>query len=117
MRQVTAMNKVILMGNVGSDPKLRYAEKRAIASFSLATNEPARRRPDGSEIPPRTEWHNIVITDEPAEFAEKYVRKGSRLLVEGTLRTRYWEDQNAIKRAVTEIYVTQFEILSGPRNG
>lgn len=105
------MNKVILMGNVGGDPQLRYVEKRPVASFSLATNEPPRRTDSGAEIPQRTEWHNIVMTDSKAEFAEKYIRKGTRLLLEGTLRTRYWEDRNAIKRTVTEIYVQSFEIL------
>lgn len=110
------MNKVFLMGHAGSDPKLRYAEKRAIASFPLATNEPARRLPGGGEVPERTEWHNIVITDELAEFAERYIRKGSRLLIEGTLRTRHWQDHNAIKHTVTEIYVTHLEIIAGPKN-
>lgn len=99
------------MGNVGADPQLRYVERRPVASFSLATNEPARRTSSGVEIPERTEWHNIVMTDEAAEFAEKYIRKGTRLLVEGTLRTRVWEDRNAIKRSVTEIYVVSFELL------
>lgn len=105
------MNKVLLMGNVGADPQLRYVEKRPVASFSLATNEPARRTASGVEIPQRTEWHNIVMTDEAAEFAEKYIRKGTRMLIEGTLRTRFWEDRTAIKRSVTEIYVISFELL------
>lgn len=105
------MNKVLLMGNVGADPQLRYVEKRPVASFSLATNEPARRTASGAEIPQRTEWHNIVMTDEAAEFAEKYIRKGTRMLIEGTLRTRFWEDRTAIKRSVTEIYVISFELL------
>ena len=105
------MNKVILMGNVGTDPKLRYYEKRAVAFFKLATNEPARRLPDGSEVAARTEWHNIVMWGRAAEFAEKYIRKGSRLLVEGKLRTRSWEDHNAIKRYITEVYVDSFELL------
>lgn len=105
------MNKVILLGNVGADPQLRYVERRPVASFSLATNEPARRTESGAEIPQRTEWHNIVMTDASAEFAEKYIRKGTRMLIEGTLRTRYWEDRNTIKHTVTEIYVLSFEIL------
>lgn len=99
------------MGNVGADPQLRYVERRPVASFSLATNEPARRTESGAEIPQRTEWHNIVMTDAAAEFAEKYIRKGTRMLIEGTLRTRYWEDRNTIKHTVTEIYVLSFEIL------
>lgn len=105
------MNKVILLGNVGVDPQLRYIERRPVASFSLATNEPARRTESGAEIPERTEWHNIVMTDAAAEFAEKYIRKGTRMLIEGTLRTRYWEDRNTIKRTITEIYVISFELL------
>ena len=105
------MNKVILLGNVGKDPQMRFVEKRPIASFPLATTEPARRAPNGAEIPERTEWHNIVMTDKFAEFAEKYIRKGRRMLVEGTLRTRYWEDRNPIKHTITEIYVISFEML------
>ena len=105
------MNKVILLGNVGKDPQMRFVEKRPIASFPLATTEPARRAPNGAEIPERTEWHNIVMTDSLAEFAEKYIRKGRRMLVEGTLRTRYWEDRNTIEHTITEIYVISFEML------
>ncbi len=105
------MNKVILLGNVGKDPQMRFVERRPIASFPLATTEPARRAPHGVEIPERTEWHNIVMTDSLAEFAEKYIRKGRRMLVEGTLRTRYWEDRNTIKHTITEIYVISFEML------
>ena len=99
------------MGNVGGDPQLRYVERRPVASFSLATNEPARKAENGVEIPQRTEWHNIVMTDAAAEFAEKYIRKGTRMLIEGTLRTRVWEDRTAIKRSITEIYVLSFELL------
>lgn len=99
------------MGNVGADPRLRYIEQRPVASFPLATNEPARRTASGVDVPERTEWHNIVMTDDKAEFAEKYIRKGSRMLIEGTLRTRFWEDRTAIKRSVTEIYVLSFELL------
>ena len=104
------------MGNVGADPQLRYVERRPVASFSLATNEPARRAENGAEIPERTEWHNIVMWDANAEFAEKYIRKGSRLLLEGKIRTRVWEDRNAIKHTTTNIYVDSFELLPrGPQ--
>lgn len=105
------MNKAILMGYVGRDPEIRYIEQRPLASFSLATTERARRSATGAEIPERTEWHNIVMYDQNAEIAEKYVRKGTRLLVEGKIRTRVWEDRNALKRHVTEIYVDHFDIL------
>lgn len=99
------------MGYVGRDPEIRYIESRPLASFSLATTERARRGTNGAEIPERTEWHNIVMFDQNAEIAEKYVRKGTRLLVEGKIRTRMWEDRNALKRQVTEIYVDHFDIL------
>lgn len=101
------MNKVILLGNVGSDPRIRMAQGTAIAEFSLATNE----RTGGAGSAEITEWHKIVMWGPAAEFAEKYIRKGSRLLVEGKLRTRWWEDSAAIKRTVTEIYVENFELL------
>lgn len=105
------MNKVILCGFVGADPTIRYVEKRPVAEFSLATREPAHMGPGGVKIPELTEWHRIVMWDANAEFAEKYIRKGSRLLLEGCLRTRVWEDRTAIKHKVTEIYVTSFEML------
>ena len=105
------MNKVILMGNVGTDPEIRYVETRPVASFRLATTERARTLPNGTTIPERTEWHNIIMWDGAAETAEKYIRKGTRLLIEGKLRHRIWEDRNTIKRTVTEVYVDSFDIL------
>lgn len=104
-------NKVILIGNVGRDPEIRYVETRPVASFSLATTERARTRADGTQIPERTEWHNIIMWDSNAEFAEKYIRKGARLFIEGKIRYRVWEDRNTIKHNVTEIYVDNFELL------
>ena len=105
------MNKAILMGFVGKDPEIRYVDGKPIAEISLATTERARKTASGAEIPERTEWHRIVMWGAQAETAEKYIRKGTRLLVEGKLRTRYWEDRNAIKRTVTEVYVENFDIL------
>ncbi len=107
-----SVNKVILLGNVGRDPEIRYVEKRPVASFSMATTDRAYTNADGTRIPERTEWHNIIMWDANAETAEKYIRKGTRLYIEGKLRTRMWEDRNTIKRSVTEIYVDTFEILS-----
>ncbi len=107
-----SVNKVILLGNVGRDPEIRYVEKRPVASFSMATTDRAYTNAAGARIPERTEWHNIIMWDGNAETAEKYIRKGTRLYIEGKLRTRMWEDRNTIKRSVTEIYVDTFEILS-----
>ncbi len=108
------MNKVILLGNVGRDPRMRMVDSSQVADFPLATTERrTTRTPDGQEVqlPELTEWHNIVMWGRTAEFAEKYIRKGSKLLIEGKLRTRSWEDHNAIKRYITEVYVDSFELL------
>lgn len=106
-----SVNKVILVGNVGRDPEIRYVEKRPVATFSLATTERARTTSAGVEIPERTEWHRIVMWDKAAEIAERYITKGTKLYVEGKLRTRTWKDFNAIERTVTEIVVEEFDIL------
>lgn len=109
-----SVNKVILIGNVGQDPEIRYIETRPVASFTLATTERAYTNAAGVQIPERTEWHRIVMWDRAAETAEKYIRKGTKLYIEGRLRTRVCEDRNTIKRSVTEIYVDNFDILSRP---
>lgn len=107
-----SVNRVILVGNVGRKPELRYVEGRPVAAFTLATNEPARAIGDGRMVPERTEWHNIVMWDRAAETAERYIDKGTKLYIEGKLRTRQWQDRNAIDRRVTEIVVDRFDILS-----
>ncbi|MDE6304915.1 MAG: single-stranded DNA-binding protein [Paramuribaculum sp.] len=109
-----SVNKVILVGNVGQDPRVRIVQTRTVAEFSLATTDRAYRNAQGVEMPERTEWHNIVMWDRLAETAERYVRKGTKLFIEGKLRTRVWEDRNAIKRNITEIVVDNFDILSRP---
>ena len=111
-----SVNKVILVGNVGQDPQIRYVESREVASLSLATTDRAYTTTAGVQMPERTEWHNLVMWDKLAEIAEKYIRKGTKLYVEGKLRTRTWEDRNAIKRTVTEIYVENMDILSRPQS-
>jgi single-strand DNA-binding protein len=103
--------KVILIGNVGRDPLIRYVEKRPVATFSLATTE-TFANPAGGDPIKRVEWHNIVMWDTHADFAEKYIRKGTRLFIEGRLRTRVWEDRTTIKHNITEIITDKFELLS-----
>ncbi len=110
-----AVNKVILLGNVGRDPEIRYVDGKPVASFSLATTERGFTRADGTVVAEKTEWHNIVMWGKNAEFAEKYVRKGTKLYLEGKLRTRIWEDKNALKHKVTEIYVDTLD-FNGQRN-
>ena len=107
-----SVNKVILVGNVGKNPEIKYVGNRPYATFSLATSDPAYTNAQGVTVPERTEWHNIVMWDRHAETAERYITKGTKLYLEGKLRTRVWEDRNAIKRSVTEIVVEGFDILS-----
>ena len=112
-----SVNKVILLGNVGRDPDVRYvAQNQPVASFTLATSERAYTNSNGIQVPERTEWHNIVMWGRNAEVAERYIRKGTQLYIEGRLRTRTWEDRNQIKRYITEIYVDSFELLGRPHS-
>jgi len=102
-----SVNKVILLGHVGADPEIRFPEKdKAVAYFSLATNE--RCGPSQTEI---TEWHNIVVAGQNARVAERYIRKGTRLYVEGRLRTREYTDRFKIVRKRTEILADFLEIV------
>lgn len=111
-----SVNKVILLGNVGNPPEIRYIQTRPVATFSLATDEPAPPTgPGGTAVSePRTEWHRIVMWDAAAEMAERYIRKGTKLYLEGKLRHRQWQDRTGISRTITEVYVDFFEILAGP---
>ena len=100
-----SVNKVILIGNVGKDPEVRYLDTGiAVASFPLATTDRAYTLSNGTQVPERTEWHNLVLWRGLAETAEKYVHKGDKLYVEGKIRTRSYDDQNGAKRYVTEIF-------------
>ena len=107
-----AVNKVILVGNVGKDPEVRYVSNDvAVANFSLATTERGFKTQDGQEIPDRTEWHNIVAWRGLAKLAENYIRKGSQIYVEGKIRTRNYDDQNGVKRYMTEIFADVIQLL------
>lgn len=102
-----SVNKAILLGYIGADPEIRYPEKdHPVAYLSLATNEPSPDR--RTEI---TEWHNLVMWGPNAQMAERYVRKGTRLYIEGRLRSREYVDRMKITRRRTEIWVDFFEIL------
>ncbi len=106
-----SVNKVILVGHVGKDPEVRYLEKDlAMARFSLATTDKAYTTQSGIQVPERTEWHNIVAWRVWAEMAEKYIRKGSQLYIEGKIQTRSWE-KDGIKRYTTEIYADNIQLL------
>lgn len=105
------VNKVILIGNVGADPEVGHLESGiSVAKLSLATTEYHKNK-NGERVS-QTEWHNIVLWRGLADIAEKYVKKGMRLYIEGRLRTRVWEDQNGSKRYITEIYADSITMLS-----
>lgn len=108
-----SVNKVILIGNVGKDPDVRYLDNNiAVATFSLATTERGYTLPNGTQVPDRTDWHNIVLWRGLAQVAEKYVRKGDRVYIEGKLRPRTYDDQNGQRRYTVEIYAENMEMLS-----
>jgi single-strand DNA-binding protein len=106
-----SVNKVILVGHVGKDPEVRYLDKDvAVANFSLATTEKGYTAQNGTQVPERTEWHNIVAWRGLAKLAENYIRKGREIYVEGKIQTRSWE-KDGIKRYTTEIYADVINLL------
>jgi single-strand DNA-binding protein len=105
-----SVNKVILVGNVGKDPEVRYVDTNVpVARFPFATSETYRSR-DGERIT-TTEWHNVVLWRGLAEVAEKFVRKGSQLFIEGKIRTRSYDDRDGNKRYITEIIADNMQML------
>ena len=107
------MNKVMLIGNVGKEPDVRYYEAdQAVAQVSLATTEKGYTLPNGTQMPDRTEWHNLVFYRSLAKIVEKYVHKGDKLYVEGKIRYRFYDDKQGKRRFVTEIYVDNMELLT-----
>ena len=108
-----SVNKVILIGNVGKDPDVRYLDSGvAVATFSLATTERGYTLQNGTQVPDRTEWHNIVVWRGLAQTAEKYVHKGDKLYIEGKIRSRSYDDQNGVKRSIVEIFADNMEMLT-----
>ena len=105
-----AVNKVILVGNVGKDPETKYLDENTpVCKFSLATSEVYRNK-DGEKIE-QTEWHNIVLWRGLARVAEQYVKKGSQLYIEGRIRNRSYDDKDGIKRYITEIVGDNMQML------
>lgn len=108
-----SVNKVILIGNVGQDPKVTFFDGGAcVAQLSLATTERGYTLQNGTQVPDRTEWHNIVLWRGLAQTAEKYVHKGDKLYIEGKIRSRSYDDQNGIKRTIVEIFADNMEMLT-----
>lgn len=109
------INKVILVGNLGKDPEVRYLEGGiAVANFPIATTENFRDKLGNKQE--QTEWHQIVLWRKLAEVAEKYLRKGQQVYIEGKIRSRSWEDKDGNKRYTTEIFGDVVTILSRPQN-
>ena len=112
-----SLNKVMLIGNVGNDPEVRYLESNPqnpgntakVATIRLATTE--RYRDRSGELRENTEWHNVVLWRNNADVAEKYIRKGSQIYIEGKLRTRQWTDQQGNKRYTTEVVADTLQLL------
>lgn len=113
------INKVILVGNVGQDPEVRYTGDASngakVATLRLATTE--RYRDRNGNLQEHTEWHSVVVWRNTADVVEKYVRKGTQLYIEGRLRTRSWDDQNGNKRYVTEILADTLQLLGRKQDG
>ena len=108
-----SVKKVILIGNVGKDPDVRYLDSGvAVATFSLATTERGYTLQNGTQVPDRTEWHNIVVWRGLAQTAEKYVHKGDKLYIEGKIKSRSYDDQNGVKRTIVEIFADNMEMLT-----
>ncbi|WP_045215288.1 single-stranded DNA-binding protein [Desulfonatronovibrio magnus] len=111
-----SMNKVILVGRLGQDPKLAYAASGvAVANFSLATDESFTDR-DGNKVD-KTEWHRIVTFGKQAEMCSNYLSKGRLVLVEGSLQTRKWQDQQGQDRYTTEIKALRVQFLDSKGQG
>ena len=111
---MSSVNKAILVGNVGADPEVRYLERGvAVATFPLATTERGFVMQNGTQVPDKTEWHNIVLWRNLAEWGERYIRKSMKIYVEGKLQTRSWEKEG-IRRQKTEIIAENVQILWRP---
>ncbi len=106
-----SLNKVMLIGNVGKDPEVRHLDSGvATTTITLATSETYTDKTSGQRVT-NTEWHNVVLWRQLAELAEKYIRKGSQIFVEGKIRTRSWDDKDGQKRYTTEIVADNVRLL------
>ncbi len=111
---MAGINKVILIGNLGRDPELRYTQSgQAVVNFSLATTESWTDK--SGERTEKTEWHRIVAWAKTAELCAQYLSKGRSVYIEGRLQTRDWEDKEGVKRQTTEIVANTVQFLGGPR--
>lgn len=111
------VNKVILVGNIGQEPEVRYSQAgSAIVNISLATSESWTDKQSGQKQE-KTEWHKVVFFNKLAEIAAEYLRKGSQVYIEGSLRTRKWQDQQGQDRYSTEVVASEMQMLGGRQDG
>lgn len=111
------VNKVILVGNLGADPDTRYMPSgKAVTNIRIATSESWKDRQTGDQQE-RTEWHSVVLFDKLGEIAAEYLRKGSQVYIEGSLRTRKWQDKEGRDRYTTEIVAQNMQMLGGRGGG
>lgn len=106
-----SINKAILVGNVGAEPKVKSVSNGSVAQLTLATTERAYKLQNGTQVPERTEWHNLIAWGKTADVVAKYVHKGSKLYVEGKIKTRSYDDSQGRKCYVTEIHIDVLELL------
>ncbi len=112
---MAGVNKVILVGNLGKDPEVKYLDNGvAVANFSLATTENYKNK-EGEKVS-QTEWHNIVLWRGLAEVAEKYLKKGASIYIEGKIKTRKWEDKDGNTRYSTEILADNMTMLGSKQD-
>lgn len=113
---MASVNKVILVGNLGRDPEIRYMPSGdAIANLSIATTDTWKDK--GGEKQERTEWHRVVMFGKQAEIAGEYLKKGSQVYIEGRLQTRKWTDKSEIERYTTEIIADRMQMLGSRAGG
>lgn len=106
-----SVNKAFILGRVGKDPQVSHINDVKKASFSMATTERGYTKQDGTQVPDRTEWHNIVAWRGLAEVCEKYVHKGDMLYIEGKITNRSWDGENGLKHYITEIVAEVVELF------
>lgn len=111
-----SVNKAIILGRLGQDPKIMDGRNGKFATFSIATTDRAYTKQDGTVIPERTEWHNVVANGKLVQVIESFVKKGTMLYIEGPIRTRKYTDNSNVERSTTEIHIggmeSKMEILS-----
>lgn len=107
------MNKVMLIGNVGKDPEVRYVDKgQPVARLTLATTERGYMLQNGTKVPDRTEWHNVILWNKLAEIVDRYVHKGDKLYIEGRIHYASYDDKQGRRHYYTEVWADNMEMLT-----